>query len=61
MRDYEDTRDRLSVPLFDITDAIAGYRWDLAEVRDHLLAHSQAMRPEVEPLLDLGKPTAYAA
>ena len=29
LRDYERTRDRLSEPLFDITERIASYNWDL--------------------------------
>jgi hypothetical protein len=60
-RDYEHARDQLSEPLFDITDAIAGYHWTLPELRDHLLALSEAMRPEVETLRDLGRPATYAA
>jgi 2-polyprenyl-6-methoxyphenol hydroxylase-like FAD-dependent oxidoreductase len=59
IREYERTRDRLSEPLFDITERIASYRWDLAELRAHLRELSQAMRPEVDALLDLDeKPAA---
>jgi len=54
--DYQRTRDRLSVPLFDITERIASYQWDLAELRDLLKALSQAMRPEVATLLGLDRP-----
>jgi flavin-dependent dehydrogenase len=61
LRGYERTRDRLSAPLFDITDRIASYRWDLIELRDHLRALSRAMRPEVDTLLDLDDPAAPAA
>ena len=53
LRDYEHTRDRLSEPLFDLTDRIASYRWDLAELRDLLPALSAAMRPEVAALREL--------
>jgi 2-polyprenyl-6-methoxyphenol hydroxylase-like FAD-dependent oxidoreductase len=53
IRDYERTRDRLSQPLFDITERIASYRWDLVELRAHLRELSQAMRPEVGALLEL--------
>jgi 2-polyprenyl-6-methoxyphenol hydroxylase-like FAD-dependent oxidoreductase len=52
VRDYERTRDRLSEPLFDITDRIASYRWDLVELRGLLRELSQAMRPEVDALLE---------
>jgi flavin-dependent dehydrogenase len=52
-RRYQRTRDRLSQPLFDVTERIAGYRWDLAEVREQLHQLSRAMRPEVDALLEL--------
>jgi flavin-dependent dehydrogenase len=51
--DYERTRDRLSERLFDITERVASYRWDLVELRDLLRELSQAMRPEVDALLAL--------
>jgi 2-polyprenyl-6-methoxyphenol hydroxylase-like FAD-dependent oxidoreductase len=53
LRDYERTRDRLSEPLFDITEGIASYSWDLKELRGRLRELSQAMRPEVDALLVL--------
>ena len=56
--EYERTRDRLSEPLFDITERIAGFRWDLDELRTHLRELSQAMRPEVDKLLDLDEISA---
>jgi 2-polyprenyl-6-methoxyphenol hydroxylase-like FAD-dependent oxidoreductase len=49
--DYERTRDRLSDPLFDVTEHIASYSWDLAELRWRLRELSNAMRPEVDALL----------
>jgi 2-polyprenyl-6-methoxyphenol hydroxylase-like FAD-dependent oxidoreductase len=49
--DYERTRDRLSEPLFGITERIASFKWDLAELRGHLRELSNAMRPEVNALL----------
>jgi flavin-dependent dehydrogenase len=58
LRDYEGTRDRLSEPLFDITERIASYNWDLAELRGHLRELSQAMRPEVDALLALDQMSA---
>ena len=58
LRDYERTRDRLSEPLFDITERIASYRWDLVELREHLKELSQAMRPEVDALLALDEEPA---
>lgn len=56
LHDYQHTRDRLSERLFDITERIAGYRWDLCELREHLRALSRAMRPEVDELLGLDDP-----
>jgi 2-polyprenyl-6-methoxyphenol hydroxylase-like FAD-dependent oxidoreductase len=50
---YQYTRDRLSTPLFDITERIAGYKWNLAELRGLLRKLSDAMRPEVQALVDL--------
>ncbi|HEY5150223.1 MAG TPA: NAD(P)/FAD-dependent oxidoreductase, partial [Mycobacterium sp.] len=58
LRDYERTRDQLSEPLFDITERIASYQWDLAELREHLGELSQAMRAEVDALLALDKARA---
>ena len=58
LRDYERTRDRLSEPLFDITERIASYHWDLAELRGRLRELSQAMRPEVDALLALDQMSA---
>ena len=58
VRDYERTRDRLSEPLFDITERIASYDWDLAELRRHLRELSEAMRPEVDELLRLDQTRA---
>ncbi|MBX7433948.1 FAD-dependent monooxygenase [Mycobacterium sp. Y57] len=57
---YQNTRDRLSTELFDITERIAGYRWSLAELRGHLRVLSQAMRPEVDALLHLDTPDEHA-
>jgi flavin-dependent dehydrogenase len=51
LRDYELTRDRLSEPLFGITERITSYTWNLVELRGLLRQLSQAMRPEVEALL----------
>ena len=54
-------RDRLSADLAAITDRIASYAWDLAELRDLLPALSRAMHPEVEALRALDLPAALAA
>jgi flavin-dependent dehydrogenase len=58
LNEYERTRDRLSEPLFDITERIASYSWDLGELRGHLRELSNAMRPEVDALLALDEISA---
>ena len=61
LADYEATRDRLSVPLFDIVDRIAGHEWDDAEIADLLLRLSSAMADEVEALAALEpEPASWA-
>ena len=47
---YQATRDRLSRRLFEVTDAVAGYRWDLDEVRTLLRRLNSAMSDEVDHL-----------
>ncbi|WP_436497568.1 NAD(P)/FAD-dependent oxidoreductase [Actinokineospora sp. HUAS TT18] len=49
--DYQATRDRLSLPLFTATDAIAGYAWDEEEVTTLLKQLSAAMAEEVDAIL----------
>lgn len=56
LRDYQNTRNQLSEPLFDITERIAGYRWDLVELRGLLRALSRAMQPEVDTLCGFDRP-----
>ena len=47
---YQATRDRLSRGLFDATEAVAAYAWDLEEVRGLLRRVSSAMSDEVDHL-----------
>lgn len=54
LADYQATRDELSRDLFEITDEIAGFEWDLDTVRALHLRLSRAMNVEVEALLALG-------
>jgi hypothetical protein len=56
LQGYQHTRDRLSEKLFDTTERIASYQWDLTELRAHLRALSNAMRPEVDALLEFDRP-----
>lgn len=53
LADYEAERDRLSLPLLDIVDRIAGQRWNDSEIGDLLLGLSSAMADEVETLTGL--------
>jgi flavin-dependent dehydrogenase len=47
---YRDTRDALSQELFTVTDRIASYGWDLAEVQHLLLELGRAQRAENQML-----------
>ena len=60
---FQRTRDRLSLPLFEATDAIASQRWTDASIGALLLQVSVAMADEVDVLADLdgshrGQPVA---
>jgi menaquinone-9 beta-reductase len=52
--DYAETRDALSLPLFEATDAIASFGWDLEEVKRLHQVLNKAMKPQVKHLLSLG-------
>ncbi len=56
MREYHETRNRLSLRLFAVTDTIASYRWDTRSVEAHLRSLSAAMVDEVDHLLASGRP-----
>jgi len=47
---YEDTRDLLSRDMFDVTEAVAAYDWNLDKVRHLLRDVSSAMSAEVDHL-----------
>ncbi|MCW8085022.1 NAD(P)/FAD-dependent oxidoreductase [Sabulicella glaciei] len=49
--DYAARRDELSVPLFEATDAIASFDWNLDRLKTYHQALNAAMRREVEHLL----------
>jgi 2-polyprenyl-6-methoxyphenol hydroxylase-like FAD-dependent oxidoreductase len=57
---YQAVRDRLSLPMLELTDRIAAYRWTPAEVRNLLRAMASAMADEVEAIADL-MPTDLAS
>jgi 2-polyprenyl-6-methoxyphenol hydroxylase-like FAD-dependent oxidoreductase len=58
---YERTRDSLSSQLFDVTEAVAGYDWDLAQIRLLLREVSSAMGDEVNHLQALPERRTSAA
>jgi 2-polyprenyl-6-methoxyphenol hydroxylase-like FAD-dependent oxidoreductase len=53
LADYAEVRDDLSVALFDATDAIASFDWDLTELQSLHIALNQTMKREVEYLAAL--------
>jgi 2-polyprenyl-6-methoxyphenol hydroxylase-like FAD-dependent oxidoreductase len=53
LAEYESTRDELSRELFEITDAIAAFGWDLDRLKPLHLHLSKTMNREVEALLSL--------
>ncbi len=53
LAEYQSTRDELSEELFDITDAIAAFDWDLERLKPIHLALSKTLNREVEALLEL--------
>ena len=55
MTEYQATRDALSRELFEITDAIAGFEWDLESLKPLHLNLSRTMNDEVEALLGLDR------
>lgn len=58
---YQATRDRLSLPLFDVTDAIAGYTWTEEEITTLLRKLSAAMSDEVEAIVAFSATPALIA
>ena len=57
---YHQTRNQLSIPLFDVVDTIAGLRWTDAEIPELLLRLNSAMTDEVELLARLDDEPALA-
>jgi 2-polyprenyl-6-methoxyphenol hydroxylase-like FAD-dependent oxidoreductase len=53
LRDYQRRRDALSVELFEVSDEIASYQWDVVGVEPMLRRVSAAMTDEVELLESL--------
>jgi len=60
LAEYQEIRDDLSRKLFEITDAIAGFGWDMESLKPLHLDLSQSMNREVEALLGLDTPAQHA-
>ena len=56
LADYQKVRDELSIELFDITDEIASYDWNLDRLQELHLQLSRTMNREVDALLELDAP-----
>ena len=55
---YEHERDRLSQPIFDVSDRMAAYDWDARAVEHHLRDLSDAMAEETRTILGWAPPRA---
>ena len=53
LRGYQETRDRLSFPLFDVTDALASFTWTDDDIGALLLEMSSSMKDEVDAIAAL--------
>ncbi len=53
LRGYQEVRDRLSIPLFDVTDKVASLAWTDAEIGDLLLQMNKAMNDEIKAIAEL--------
>ena len=60
LAEYQAVRDGLARPLLEVTERIAGYRWDLAEIRRLLMTLSSTMTDELELLAEFPPPAARA-
>jgi menaquinone-9 beta-reductase len=58
---YQRQRDALSRPLFDVTDAITSFRWDLEEIKTLHTQLSASMKAETEFIAGLTEPNTIAA
>jgi flavin-dependent dehydrogenase len=51
---YQARRDRLAIPLLEVTDRMAAYDWDTPGIQALLLEQATVIRPEASLLLGLG-------
>jgi flavin-dependent dehydrogenase len=61
LAEYQITRDVLSRPLFDATDAIASFRWTLDEIKSLHAELSASMQAEGDHVANLSRPINLAA
>jgi 2-polyprenyl-6-methoxyphenol hydroxylase-like FAD-dependent oxidoreductase len=61
LANYQSNRDELSHVLFECTDEIAGFEWDLERLKPLHKSLSIAMNHEVEALVSLDNPSAHTA
>lgn len=59
--EYAATRDALTLPLLQVAEEIAEYRWGTPRIKELLRAESAAMKPEVAALRDLDLSTVGRA
>jgi flavin-dependent dehydrogenase len=61
LQDYQATRDELAGGLFDVTDAVASFEWDMRSVRDLHKSLAREMSRESETLAGWSSPEAVTA
>jgi flavin-dependent dehydrogenase len=61
MAGYQQARDVLSIPLFEVTDAIASFRWNLDEAKALHARLSASMKAEVSYMAELSEPCTEIA
>ncbi len=61
LAEYQYIRDGLSRPLFEVTDAIASFEWELEDLKSHHAALNRAMKDELEYMVGTDEEQAMAA
>ena len=61
LKGYQDVRDAVSMPFFEITDKIASFAWSLDEIKEHHVNLNLAMKAELEHTVGLSKDKPLAA
>jgi flavin-dependent dehydrogenase len=55
LAEYESVRDRLALPLLDVTERLASYEWELSEIRRLLMRLASVMTDEFELLATISE------